>query len=227
MRGVSAVGRVPVPQVRPAAQAGVADRGGGCLGGGADGGGQWRAHLAGQPGPAPGPRPRAARGAYFQRIALAEREWAANNLSRMEAAARAVPGGLARLGMALPQAAAVRRPSPAAPRERRLQRRVQPRRPVPGHGHEGRRCQTLAGENRPGTPEVAGSRGECHQRRVQPRRPVPRLGRLGSDSEGLGRGEGPSGRGQRATPSPGTHQPGPGVECNLQPGRSAPGLGRR
>jgi hypothetical protein len=27
------------------------------------------------------------RGAYFQRIALAEREWAANNLSRMEAVA--------------------------------------------------------------------------------------------------------------------------------------------
>ena len=49
---------------------------------------------------------------YRQRIALAEREWSANNLSRMEAAARAVPGGPARLGMALPQAAAVQHASP-------------------------------------------------------------------------------------------------------------------
>ena len=63
-----------------------------------------------------------------------------------------------------------------------------------------------------------------HQRRVQPRRPVPRLGRLGRDGQGLGRAEGPSGRGPRAPPSAGTHQPGPGVECRLQPGRSAPGL---
>ena len=47
------------------------------------------------------------RNSYGQRIALADREWSANNLEPDGSAARAVPVRLARLGMALPQAAAV------------------------------------------------------------------------------------------------------------------------
>ena len=74
------------------------------------------------------------RNSYGQRIALANREWAANNLSRMEAAARRVPGRSARLGMALPQAAALQHASAAAPRKPCSQRGVQPRRQAPGHG---------------------------------------------------------------------------------------------
>ena len=146
--GVSAVGAVPVAQVRPAEQAGVADCVGGCPRGGAD----WRRAVSavliggrirtcsrpstasGTPWSASDATPTVSGSPW--RTASGPR----TTSSRMEAAARAVPGRLARLGMALPQAAAVRHPSPAAPRERRLQRRVQPRRPVPGHGHEGRLC---------------------------------------------------------------------------------------
>ena len=85
---------------------------------------------------------------YRQRIALAEREWYANNLSRMEDLLDAVPARSARLGMALPQGVAVQHPFPPAAPERGPQRRVQPRRQAPGHGHSGGRCPNLAGTYR-------------------------------------------------------------------------------
>ena len=199
VRGVSAVGLVSVPQVRAAAQAGVLDRVGGGPGGGADSGGQRRADLAGQPGTAKGPRPQSA-GAYFERIALAEREWAANNLSRMEATARAVPAEDCAAGNGdylkrLRYGATF----PPAPRERPcIASRSAPT--ASTWPRPRRKALSDSGRQRParnsGNGRLTTENATC--RLVQPRRPVSRHGRLGCDGQGLGRGEGPSGGGQRA-----------------------------
>ena len=171
--GVSAVGLVSLPQVRPSAASGAVDRGGDCLGGHADGGVAvrrliWRANqnLHQALDRERDTLERERRNSYSQRIALANREWSANNLSRDGRTARRVPRGPARLGMALSQAAAVQLDLPASPRQPGPQCGVQPRRPVRCHGHPGRRSATLADERRPGMPEVAGSSKKCPQRRV-------------------------------------------------------------
>ena len=72
--GLSAVGLVPLPQVRPATQARPADHIRGGSGGGSDGRRERRFHLAGQSGPAPGPRSRTER-----RLLRADCAWRSGN----------------------------------------------------------------------------------------------------------------------------------------------------
>ena len=106
-RGLPAVGLVPLQQIRAAAQAGSLDRVDRGCGGGADRGGQRRAHLAGQPGIARGARaPRA------QRLRRADRTGRAGMGAEQPepdgTTARRLSAEAARLGMGLPQAAAIR-----------------------------------------------------------------------------------------------------------------------
>ena len=98
---------VSVPQVRPAKQEGGADGISGCRGGGGAGG-RHTAASAGAGTDRGGPRQAATDLAaaeaqarsrletqlYLQRIALADREWSANNLSRMEALLEQCPSDL-------------------------------------------------------------------------------------------------------------------------------------
>ena len=117
VRGVPAVGVVPVRASSPGGTSGRSLTAvGGGPGGGAGGGGQWSAlHLAGtDAGPAPSAT--GARGQSGTSLLPADRPGGARMVGEQPEpdgrAARRVPGGPARLGMALPQAAAVRRPSP-------------------------------------------------------------------------------------------------------------------
>src|SRR5947209_8153818 len=117
---MSAVGLVPIPQVRPTAQAGGTDGSGGCRGGGGAGG-RHAAASAGagtdRGGPRPGGDGPGGGGSTGQEPARNPTLPPAHcpggprvvreQPERDGSAARAVPGRLARLGMALPQAAAV------------------------------------------------------------------------------------------------------------------------
>ena len=145
------------------------------------------------------------RNSYGQRIALADREWSANNLSRMEALLEQCPSDLRGWEWHYLKRLRYGTLRPLRHESAVLSVAFSPDGQYLATATQDGFVTTLAGKNRPGTPEVAGSPDERHQRRVQPRRPVPRHGRLGWDSEGLGCGEGPSGRGPRAPPSAWKH----------------------
>ena len=225
--GVSAVGLVPVPQVRPAAQGALLD-------GGpvvalavvlmAAGSGMliWRANV--QVSSRHCERER--RSAYFQRIALAEREWAANNLSRMEELLDECPADLRgwewhylkRLRYSTLPPAAPREPRPRAWRSAPTAS-TWPRAPRPALSESGRQ-----------KPARNSGSGRLI-RRMRPRvglAPTAGISPSGGwdetvkvwDVEKVLQGEV-----EEPLLQLGTRQP--GVECSLQPGRPAPGLGRR
>ncbi len=104
---VSAVGLVSISQVRPAAEG----RAGGGVGSCAACDLAAAGMLAVSNVRVSEALERERRNSYGQRIALANREWSANNLSRMEELLDECPDGSARLGMALSQATALQHAS--------------------------------------------------------------------------------------------------------------------
>ena len=124
---------------------------------------------------------------YFNRIALADRELAVNNLRRVDQLLADVPARAARLGMELPEAGTVRIPPGHLPcRGPDRRGRVQPRRPAARLGPHRRVRGDLGCGQRQAPPRPARPRRRCPGRRLQPRRLAGRIEQLRRDHD-LGR----------------------------------------
>jgi hypothetical protein len=126
------------------------------------------------------------RNAYYQRIALADREWSANNLSRMQLLLQECPEDLR--GWEWHYLKGLRHQSlpPMRHEVSALSAAISP---------DGQRIASasqdgvikLGRPHRPGTPPLSRPRKARSRRGVQPRRPAPRVMQLGWDRQGMGR----------------------------------------
>ena len=116
---------------------------------------------------------------YIQRIALAGRELAAGNVGRAEELLDECPTRPARLGVAFPQAAALRQPASHAARRDGRPRGLQPGRPAARHGLHGWDDRNSGCADRPGRCTRWSDRRSCSaaallaRHGLQPGWPVP------------------------------------------------------
>ena len=188
--------------------------------------------CAGESGPAPGPRPRAGRLDRERRNSyVAHRPGGAGMGGEQPrpdgSAARAVPGRLARLGMALPQAAAV--PRASARCAMRAPSTASRSAPTASTWPRPRRTALSdSGRQRPARNSGNGGLTRSNATSVAFSPDGRYLASGGWDGKVKVWDVQTVLQGEVQRPSfAWTHQPSPGVECHLQPGRSAPGLRRR